>query len=133
MSKKGNVAKILLSSFGLLFGIIALILSFLPLKIFFNLPAAFLPGFVGFFMGIMALNIGTRNKLKKGLPSATVIVSFTAVFIGIISLFFKSGKVEDDAQFEAKKVEIQQQVEQSTDLQEALEEIELEELEGLEE
>jgi hypothetical protein len=118
--KKRNITKILLSAFGLLFGIIALILSFLPLKIFFNLPAAFLPGFLGFFMGVFAINISTRNKLKKGFPSTTLIVSFVAIFIGLISMFFKSDKVEVDTKFEAKKIEIQKEVEQSTDLQDAL-------------
>lgn len=121
--RKGNITKILLSAFGLLLGIIALILSLFPLKIFFNLPAAFLPGFLGFFMGVIAINISTRNKLGKGFPSTTLIVSFIAIFISIISMFFKSDRVEEDSQFEAKKIEIQQEVEQSTDLQDALEDL----------
>jgi hypothetical protein len=130
MKNNGNVTKILLSSLGILFGIIALILSFLPLKFFF-LPAALVPGFIGFFMGVFAINISNRNKLKKGFPSTTLIISFVALFIGIISMFFKSNKIEDDTKFDTKNTEIQQEVEQSTDLQDAMKDLSSEDLNDL--
>lgn len=130
MTKQGNSKRILASVVSLFFAFIGLIFSFLPFK-FLYLPAALFPAIIAMLLSVYAVNITARFHLKKRLASISVIFSLIVLSLAISNIFFTKTKVKEDARFDAKNIQIQQEVEQSTDLQEALEEIDTTELQEL--
>ncbi len=130
MTKQGNSKRILTSLVSLFFCLIGLIFSFLPFK-FLHLPAALFPAIIALSLAVYAVNITARYKLKKRLASVSVLFSLIVFSLAIANIFFARTRLVSDIDFKTKTEQIQQEVEQGTDLQEALEEIDASELEEL--
>lgn len=130
MTKQGNSKRVLASLVSLFFGLFGLLFSFLPLK-FLHLPAALFPSIIAVALAVYAVNITARYKLKKRLASASVLFSLLVLSLAIANIFFARTRLVSDTDFNAKTEQIQQEVEQGTDLQEALEELDASELEEL--
>lgn len=112
-----------LSIIGLLFGIIGLILSFLPLGTIDLVPAI-----IGLIFGVIIYFLTKETKVRRKLVLSVIIISSLAIIISVFTVLFMENKVAEDVQFEEK---MEQSVEEaSDDLEEALEDLdELEEIE----
>ena len=115
MKKSGNGIKITLAVTGLFFGTIALIIAFLPLRMF-----AFVPGAVALIFGLASWLIGRNKNLGVGLPRVTVIVPIIAMLIAGFSQVIFRNKIEKDTEF-IQKIE-ETSVDVQNDLDEALDE-----------
>ncbi|MBN1119279.1 MAG: hypothetical protein JXA77_18865 [Bacteroidales bacterium] len=131
MSPKNNTKRILASSISLFLSFIALIFAFLPFKIFFHIPAALVPGVIAMALAVYSVNLSAKFHLKKKLSSISILFSLIVVSLGIVNIFFTKTVVKTDTKFENKTIQIQEEVEKSEDLQEALEDLNEEELNEL--
>lgn len=107
----------ILAIIGLIFGLIGLILSFLPLGTINIVPAA-----IGLLFAIIAYLISRKNPVRRKLIISGIVISSLAILISIFSQIFIKNKVAEDAKFEKK---IEQSAKESTnDLEEALNDLE---------
>lgn len=114
---KNKLLITILAIAGLIFGIIGLILSFLPLG-----TVDLMPAFIGLILGFIAYLLSRKSHIRRNLILFTLAVSVLAILISLFSAIFLKPEVAQDTQFEEK---IEQSAEESTeDLEEALEDLE---------
>ena len=120
MKNKGIVTT--LSIIGLIFGILGLALSFLPLGTIDIIPAA-----IGLLFGLIAYLLSKSTGVRRKLVFSVIIISLAAILISVFTVLFMENQVAEDLKFEEK---LEQSVEDaSDDLEEALEDIdEIEEI-----
>ena len=104
------------------FGIIGFALSFLPLGLISVLPAI-----IGLFFWFIAYLIMKKSGEKRKIVLVAVTISVLAILISLFSEIFIKDKVAEDIKFD-EKIE-QSEAEAIDDLEDALEDLELEDLE----
>jgi len=94
MTKK-NLSTNIFASISLFFGLLGLILSFLPLRMFALIPAG-----IGIYFGIIAYILSRVFKVKKKFVYIVLGISVGSIFIASISEQIFSNKIAEDKQFE---------------------------------
>ncbi len=94
MTKK-NLSTNIFASISLFFGLLGLILSFLPLRMFALIPAG-----IGIYFGIIAYILSRVFKVKKKFVYIVLGISVGSIFIASISEQIFSNEIAEDKQFE---------------------------------
>jgi len=106
-----------ISILGLLFGIVGLVMSFLPLG-----TIDLIPSICGLFIGGVIFLLTKKSRIRRKLVLSVIFISFLAILISLFTVLFMENKVAEDLKFEEKQ---EQSVEEaSEDLEEALEDLE---------
>jgi thiol:disulfide interchange protein len=105
------------SIFGFFFAFIALILAFLPLRMF-----ALIPGLFALVLGCISFYIAHKNQFGKKLIYTVLIIAIMGLGIALISQAFNKEEVAKDKQFERKTKRSQKNVEKN-DLDSALKDL----------
>ncbi len=114
MEKKRNLSTNIFASISLFFGLLGLILSFLPLRMFALIPAG-----IGIYFGVIAYILSRVFKIKKSFVYIVLAISLGSIFIASISEQISSNEIAEDQQFE-QQLETSTK-EDATDLSEAFE------------
>jgi uncharacterized protein YhhL (DUF1145 family) len=93
--KKSVLSTRIFSILGLIFAILALVMSFLPIRMFALIPAS-----VGLLCGIISLLIAYRYDLGKKLIYTLLIISAASILITGASLLFFKDTISKDKQFD---------------------------------
>lgn len=116
---KNKISISILAILSLIFGIIAFVLSFLPLGL---IPLV--PGAIGLIFSIVAFLLLRKFNEKKKIVSIALTISVLAILISIFSEVLMKDEVAEDNVFEEKIKE--SEGEDLEDLDEALEDLEFE-------
>lgn len=93
--KKKNISTNIFASISLFFGLLGLILSFLPLRMFALIPAG-----IGIYFGIIAYILSRVFKIKKNFVYIVLGISVSSIIIASVSEKVISNEIAEDKQFE---------------------------------
>ncbi len=119
MKKKKSGLVNLFAALGMLLGVIGLIMSFLPVRMF-----AIFPAVAALLLGAIAYFIANKQQAKKTFAIAVLAISVASLLIALFSEMIFSSEVEEDLQFEEVIESSTEEAEE--DIMEALEDIDLE-------
>lgn len=111
--------KVIITTFsiiGLLFGLLGLALSLLPLGTIDLIPAI-----IGLLFGAVCYILTKESGQQRKLVYSVIIISVVAIFISLFTLLFMENKLAEDVKFEEKME--QSEKDATDDLEEALEDI----------
>lgn len=106
-----------LTSVGLIFGLLGFLLCFFPLGTIDIVPAT-----IGLLLGIISFLITKKTAFRRKLILLVLIISALAIIISVLSEIFIKNKVAEDQKFE-EKIE-QSEQESVEDLEEAFKDLE---------
>lgn len=119
-TKRKNISTNIFASISLFFGLLGLIMSFLPLRMFALIPAG-----IGIYFGLIAYVLSRVFAVKKNFVYIVLGISVSSIIIAGVSEKVFSNEIANDKQFEQQTENSTK--EDATDISEAFEDEEEEE------